>query len=302
MLKKIGRIGMKAALVALSLVVLLWLLLFYTEVGMAKEIGIQEPGLLSYDYSEVPQEIIDGAVELAGEMVGKSQEKIKNYTDQLMAMYMEARDSDIVIVFNSGGWGWNLTRETPGWASILEGIRSELDKLGYRSIILNYRRTSSGIRGCVREFAEAAARYPNKAEDLAKRLEFLTDHLPDAKIIIAGESTGTVISDKTMLLLQNNLQVYSIQTGTPFWYKPNLTNRTLLMNSNGKTVDTFSYGNIPLMIWTSIKSWLGLSSPEDEPGDILSWLKAPGHDYSWQYPGVYTEVVRFLQEHIGPKE
>jgi hypothetical protein len=302
MLKKIGRIGVKAALVALSLVVLLWLLLFYTEVGMAKEIGIQEPGLLSYDYSEVPQEIIDGAVDLAGEMVGKSREKIQSYADQLMAMYMEARDSDIVIVFNSGGWGWNLTRETPGWASILEGIRSELDKLGYRSVILNYRRTSSGIRGCVREFVEAAARYPNKAEDLAKRLEFLTDHLPDAKIIIAGESTGTVISDKTMLLLQNNPQVYSIQTGTPFWYKPNLTNRTLLMNSNGKTVDTFSYGNIPLMIWTSIKSWLGLSSPEDEPGDILSWLKAPGHDYSWQYPGVYTEVVRFLQEHIGPKE
>jgi hypothetical protein len=167
--------------------------------------------------------------------------------------------------------------------------------------MLNYRRTSSGIRGCVREFVEAAARYPHKAEDLALRLEFLTDHIPDVKVIIAGESTGTVISDKTMLLLQDNPQVYSIQTGTPFWHKPNLSDRTLLMNSNGKAVDTFSYGNIPVMIWTSIKHWLGISSPEEEPGSILSWLKAPGHDYSWQYPGVYTEVEKFLRERIGHK-
>ena len=302
MLKKIGRIGMTVALVALSLVMLLWLLLFYTEVGMAKEIGIHEPGLPSYDVAKVPPAIIDDATRLADELIGGSQEKVNGYANQLVAMYMEAKNTDIIVVFNSGGWGWNLTQETPGWASILEGIKSELNKLGYNSVMLNYRRTSSGIRGCVREFVEAAMQYPNKAEDLAKRLQFLTDHLQGVKVIIAGESTGTIISDKTMLLLQDKPQVYSIQTGTPFWHKPSLSERTLLMNSNGKTVDTFSYGNIPVMIWTSIKHWLGLSSPEDEPGSILSWLKAPGHDYSWQYPGVYAQVEKFLRESIGPKE
>ena len=72
MLKRIGRIGMSVALVALSLVMLLWLLLFYTEVGMAKEIGIHEPGLSSYDTSEVPSAIIDDAARLASDLIGGS--------------------------------------------------------------------------------------------------------------------------------------------------------------------------------------------------------------------------------------
>ncbi len=53
------------------------------------------------------------------------------------------------------------------------------------------------------------------------------------------------------------------------------------------------------MIWATVKGWLGLTSPDDNPGDILSWLKAPGHDYSWQYPGVYTEVVKFIKKNFG---
>jgi hypothetical protein len=292
MLNIFRRIGVVTTLVVLSLVVLMTLFLFYSEVGMAKEIGIQEIGSPTYDASQVA---------LAGEFIGRSQEKVTEFTDQLVATYMEVKDSDIVIFFNSGGWGWNLTEETPGWSSILTGIKTELEKLGYTSITLNYRRTNSGVRGCVREFIEAARHYPNRAEDLAARVEFLTNHLPETRVIVAGESTGTVITDQTMKLLKDNDQVYSIQTGTPFWHTSDVSERILLMNTNGKSVDTFSGGNIPVMIWTSIKHWLGISSPDQEPGDILSWLKAPGHDYSWQYPGVYTQVVEFLDTQFGPK-
>jgi hypothetical protein len=214
---------------------------------------------------------------------------------------MEARDRDVVVLFNSGGWGWNMTSETPGWSSILDGITSELDTLGYSSIVLNYRRTSSGVKGCLKEFSEAVTRYPNKSKELAGRVLFLTDHLPHLKIIVAGESTGTVISDKTMGLLKDKSQVYSIQTGTPFWHKPTALDRTLLMNSNGKGIDTFSYGNIPAMVWATFKGWFGLLSPDENPGNILSWLRAPGHDYSWQYPGVCSEVIKFLEANFGVK-
>ena len=100
----------------------------------------------------------------------------------------------------------------------------------------------------------------------------------------------------------NNEQIYSIQTGTPFWHTSDVGERTLLMNTNGSTEDTFAGGNIPVMIWTSIKDWLGISSPNQQPGDVLSWLKAPGHHYSWQYPGVYNEVIEFLEIHFGEKE
>lgn len=267
---------------------------------MAKEIGIHEPALSSYDEAEVPQSVLDDAIEAAVDMVGEGQEKIKSYKNQLVGMYMKVKDSDVLIVFNSGGWGWNLIRQTPGWSGILNGIKAELKKLGYKSIVLNYRRTTSGIAGCVREFIESARRYPNRARDLAKRIEFLTEHLPGLKVIVAGESTGTIISDRTMVLVQNNSRVYSIQTGMPFWHKSGVYDRVLLMNTNGRTGDTFSDGKVPVIVRTNLRGWLGLSSPSTEPGDILSWLKAPGHHYTWEYPGVYTEVVEFLHNHFIP--
>ena len=144
--------------------------------------------------------------------------------------------------------------------------------------------------------------YPAKARDLAERVEFLTDHIPNLRVIIAGESTGTVISNEAMGVLQNNTQVYSIQTGTPFWHKPVSLVRTLLMNSNGRTIDTFSYGKVPAVLWATVKWWLGLTSPDDAPGKILSWLRAPGHDYSWQYPEIYSEIISFLAENFGDKK
>ena len=301
MIKRLGKLGILAMLIAIPLLTAGWLALFYTEVGMAKEIGIQEPELKDFEYKALPQAVIDDAVELAKEFVGNSAEKLQSFVDQLLATYLEAKNTDVVVVFNSGGWGWNLTPETPGWESILEGIKSQLKALGYDSLVLNYRRTSNGIRGCLKELVEAITRYPHKAKELASRVEFLADHLPDLKIIVAGESTGTVISDKTMGILSDKTQVYSIQTGTPFWHKPSALDRTLLMNSNGQGIDTFSYGNIPVMIWSTVRGWFGLTPADENPGNILSWLRAPGHDYSWQYPGVCTEVVNFLEKNFKVK-
>ncbi len=302
MLKKFGRPEIFITIVVVSLLAIICLTLFSSEVGMARDIGIQESSLSAIDYSSVPQSVIDDAVQMASELVGKSQEALQNLVDQLVATYMEARDRDVVVLYNSGGWGWNLTKDSPGWASILEGIKSQLEKQGYNPLVLTYRRTSRGIWGCVKEFFEAANHYPHKAWDQAERVEFLTHHIPNLKIIVAGESTGTVISDRTMGFLKDEPRVYSIQTGTPFWYKPIVLGRTLLMNSNGRGIDTFSHGNITAMVWATFKGWFGLTSPDENPGNILSWLKAPGHDYSWQYPGVCSEVVKFLDSNFGEKD
>jgi hypothetical protein len=302
MLKKIGKPGIVIMMVSIALLAVMCFTLFSSEVGMARDIGIQEPSLSVSDYSSVPQSVIDDAVQVASELVGRSQEALQNLVDQLVAIYLEARNRDVIVLFNSGGWGWNLSRDTPGWASILEGIKSQLENLGYHPLVLTYRRTSQGMWGCVKEFFEAANRYPHKARDQAEQVGFLTHHIPNLKVIIAGESTGTVISDRTMGFLKDEPRVYSIQTGTPFWHKPVALDRTLLMNSNGRGIDTFSRGNIPAMVWATVKSWFGLSSPEENPGDILNWLKAPGHDYSWQYPGVCSAVIDFIDSNFGEKD
>ena len=55
------------------------------------------------------------------------------------------------------------------------------------------------------------------------------------------------------------------------------------------------------MIRANLKIIFGLSSPDDEPGEILCYVKAPGHDYRWQYPVVSSSITRFLKEYIGVK-
>jgi hypothetical protein len=301
MLKKYGKLWITIALIAIILFGIIWLTLINLEVGMAKEVGVQEPALPAYDRSAVPQNVIDDAVITANELVGKSKEKLQTMVDELLSSYVEAKNSDVVIFFNSGGWGWNSIQDSPGWISILDGIRAHLENLGYRSFVLNYQRTNRSLKGCVKEFFEAAASYPRKARDLSRRVAFLSDHLPVLKVIIAGESLGSVISDKTMDILEYNTNVYSIQTGTPFWYQPTEIDRKLLMNSNGRGIDTFSYGNLPAMVWATFKGWLGLASPEENPGDILNWLRAPGHDYSWEYPGISSAVIDFLNSNFDKK-
>ena len=303
MKKKLGSLGITALMMLIPLLAIIGLSLAYSEVGMAKDIGIQEPILQPVDYSLVPQEVMDKAAARAAALSKMGEQRVKAFADELLASYVEASRNDVVIIFNSGGLGWNLTEETPGWASILDGIQTQLENLGYNTIVMNYRRTGSGFTGVIGEVIEALRRYPNKIDDLVWRVEFLTENLPELKVIVAGESTGTVISDKAMARLQDQPHVYSIQTGMPFWHKPSVNddNHTLLINDNGLCIDAFSEGNVPTMLWTTVKGWLGLAPADANPGNILSWLRAPGHDYSWQYPGVYDRIVEFIGKNFGER-
>ncbi len=216
-------------------------------------------------------------------------------------MYEQACGEDILILFNSGGWGWNPVENADGWKTIVDGIKAEVKVRGYRALVLNYERTKRGLRGYIKEFAEEVGRYPRKAQELARKVEFLTKHLPELRVILAGESTGTVITDKAMSLLQDNPQVYSIQTGTPFWHKSVASARKLVMVNNGAVLDTFSHGKIWAIIWATIKGVFGNLSIGEKRGTVLLWLKAPGHDYSWQYPRIRLEITKFLQSHFHEK-
>lgn len=262
-------------------------------------VGIHEPVLAIPDRSTVPVPVMEHAVQMAQDAKDIPRRRIKSYADELVGAYLAAVDKDIVIFFNSGGMGWNLTKDTPGWAGILNGIKTQLEQLGYRPVMLNYRRTGSGFLNSAKEFTEAIRRYPNKTKDLARRILFLLENIPGLKVVIAGESTGTVISEKTMRVFKDNANVYSVQTGIPFWHTPVVNERTLSMNDNGIRLDTFHYKQVRAILWATFKSWFGIKL---QPGTILSWLKAPGHDYSWQYPGVSSIVIEFLDNNFKTKK
>ena len=302
MATNIRRLGVLVALAAVMLLAVALLSLSYVEVGKTDEIGSGGIILSAYDLSAVPQSVVDDATGLAQELFGDSRDKYGDFANQLLASYAEAEGKDFIVVFNSGGWGWNFPDSSPGWSSILTGISSELDELGYESVMLNYRRTTETVRGIVKESIEVATHYPSKARDLACRVDFLTAHNPDLKVIVTGESNGSVISDGVMVILQDNPQVYSIQTGTPFWHKPVRRERALVLNSNGIVPDSFSDFDVPTMLRASLKNLLGLSTLDEEPGMILNYVRAPGHDYSWQYPQVSFQISSFIVENFGIKQ
>lgn len=268
---------------------------------MAEEIGIQDPVFTEADIAQSPPSITEAAKLFALSLADAGTVKFKRTVRQLLGTYVLSKDVDVAVFYNSGGMGWNHTEESQGGGSILDGIAGQLRALGYKSSVFNYSRTGRTLYGILREFVEASSHYPRKVNDLVGRVKFLMGQLPDLKIIIAGESTGTVISEETMRRFNGDTRVYSIQTGVPFWYRSCGGSRTWLINNNGKGPDVFSYGNVPVMLWATVKGFLGFVSASDKPGDIFKWLKAPGHDYSWQYPGVAAQIEEFLKNNFPNK-
>jgi len=300
MANNLRKLGILVALAAVLFLGAVLVAFTYTAVGVTRDVETGGSPLYAPGLATVPEAVAEDAVELALELFGDYQVKSQDFANQLLVMYVEARDRDFVVIFNPGGWGWKFLDTSPGWCTIFTGIESELASMGYTSLLLDYQRTESNLRGMIDEFVELLAVYPSKSENLACRVEFLTSHIPDLNVIITGESNGTVIADSAMNILRDNPKVYSVQTGSPFWHRNAMPDRTLLLNSNGVMPDSFSQGDISTILWASLKSSVGQYPPEEEaPGKILTVLRAPGHDYRWQYPVVHSRIKGFLEDNFG---
>ena len=301
MKSKIGRLKVGVALTVVLLLAIVLLVPTSLVIGVTCEVGTGGLPLSAYDLSAVPQSVAEDAARLATELFGDYQEECDDFVSQLLATYSAAKDRDFIILFNSGGWGWNLLENTPGWQSIVTGIQTELDSLDYKLLSLDYMRTEASWRGRLDELVERITGYPSKAKHLASRMEFLTKHNPGLRVILTGESTGTIICDSVMNILGNNPQVYSIQTGPPFWHEHITLDRTLLLTGNGIVPDSFSQGDFGAIVWGNLRYWFRLSQPEAHFDTTPHYVGAPGHDYWWQYPEVCSQIANFLEQNFGVK-
>ena len=272
-----------------------------STVGILLKEGPKGLPLTNSDFSVVPQPVAEDATRLAASVYGDSSEAGNGFVNQLLATYLKVKDEDFVIIFNSGGWGWNILEASPQWTSIFAGIQSELTDLGYTSLLLNYQRATDAVHGYFDEFMSMITFYPSQAKDLASQVEFLTRHITGIRVIIVGESTGTIIADSVMNILRDNPQVYSIQTGPPFWHKNVMLDRTLVLKSNAIVPDSFSQGDFQVMLVSTLESLFGFPQSGDNSGKILLYMGAPGHEYWWQHPGVHSQITNFLQQNFRLK-
>ncbi|UCG54540.1 MAG: hypothetical protein JSV32_08180 [Dehalococcoidia bacterium] len=248
--------------------------------------------LIIKDLSGIPEHIINSAAERATVLFGNDQKKHDEFMAHLLAIYLEASDKDIVIINNSGGWGWSPLEIFPNSQEFVAGINAKLNSLGYDTLWLDHYRTTKTINGCISELMFAADLYPTKVEDLVIRIEFLVSHIPNIRVMLSGESNGSTICGKAMQILKDNPQVYCLQLGPPFWNDNTKLDRMLVLRSNGSAPDSFSQGDIITIIRTNLEALLGIS--QEYPGHVLFYIGAPGHDYSWQYEGVRSQVLAFL--------
>jgi hypothetical protein len=162
---------------------------------------------------------------------------------------------------------------------------------------MDYKRTRHGFAGIIGEVEELLGLQPAKAEELAARVDFLTRNIPGLRVILTGESNGATIAEDTMGLLKDNPNVFSIQTGPPMWHLSHEFPRSLVVMNNGVQPDTFSNGDIILIMRSNAESAFGIY--EGGRGDILLYIGAPGHYYNWDYPEVRSQVERFLTEQFS---
>ncbi len=203
---------------------------------------------------------------------------------------------DVIIIFNSGGWGNTPLEEAEDFAPIIEGIEKTLKDWGYNSLVIPYIRTKDDFLGKITGARDFSTSFKSSSEILAEKVKFLAEQFPDKKIIMAGLSSGAALVDETIEEISENSQIYAIEVGTPFWEETFESENILQLNNNGK--DTLAAGEIKTLIFSLAKApskWI-ISKLNGQNLTFSQAIQAPGHEYFWDSPEVGPQIVTFLED------
>lgn len=219
---------------------------------------------------------------------------------QFQEIFSSASNIDVIIIFNSGGWGNTPLQEAEDFAPIIEGIKTTLENWGYNSLVVPYVRTKDDIIGKITGLKDFVKGFEFSAEILDEKIEFLTKSLPDKKIILAGLSNGGALVEETIARIpeENKDSVYGISVGIPFWHKISERENILFLDNNGN--DTLAKGELGPLVSSLIKApfkWV-LANVKGEDITFSRAIQVPGHEYSWQSAEVSSQIITFLEENI----
>jgi hypothetical protein len=283
-------------------------LVIYAAGGHSK--GTNSSGLSLESMSAVEQQ----AWQVAADTVGSSKKAQERFVTEVLDLYSKVKGSNLVIFCNSGGWGNKPLSSDYQGQSWLTGITAKLTQLGYEPCVIDDIRTGDGLIEHLFEFKEDLTNYPSKAKELAAKIDFLTQHITNLKVIITGQSNGAAFAGEVANRLKDNPRVYSIQMGIPFWHRIREVSRSLVIDNSGVMPDVLADRDIVTIIKSNWVKLLILNhAPSFTPVDwfisravlILSsynfglGLQAPGHKYMWEYPGVGPVIEAFLVNNFG---
>jgi len=248
------------------------------------------------------------ASDMARELFGGRTKECARFTERVLDICAEAQHKDFVVIHNPGGWGSSRLEHCLDWErSIVEGVKTTIDRLGYSSLVTQYLRGGDSMWAHARDLNQQVRFFLrgqySKARVLAAELKFVTQHLEDVRIVMVGVSQGAAFSNAVMRQLGEDQRVYSIELGTLFVHLPRriVTEHTLQIDDNGEAPDPVVHRDLWLgsrVYLTSPLRWLKYQIIR-KPRRFTRCIDLPGHDYSWQYPGVSKKVEGYLNARFG---
>jgi len=204
-------------------------------------------------------------------------------------------ENEIVIIFNSGGWGDTPIEEAADFTPIINGIQKTLSDLGRNSIVIPYIRTKESFLGRIEGVKEILGLFPKQSQKLSNEIEYFIKNHPENKIIMAGLSNGGIFVNRTMMKISETKKnsVFAIEIGIPFWENVLKFDNVLLLNNKGK--DALFEMDLKTLVWAFLKApyqWF-LAQILREELSFSQALYLPGHYYSWD--NVASEVKFFLE-------
>jgi pimeloyl-ACP methyl ester carboxylesterase len=246
----------------------------------------------------------EDAGELAEQLFGEDAGKRAWFTGRLLDIYGRVRDRDFLLIHNPGGWGTTPIDELLQWErSIVEGVSTTIEKLGYSCQLVQYFRSGTGYREIIRDIREQMRFFEKKAGIMAAELDFITRRLSNLRIIMIGVSQGAAFSNAVTQRLNGNSRIYDIELGIPFPYRSRrvITERTLALDSNGLMPDALMEWDVPTIVTTYLTApfrWIKYRL-QGKRIKYTYCINVPGHDYNWDYPEVQRQVEDFLDLNFG---
>jgi hypothetical protein len=210
---------------------------------------------------------------------------------------------DVVIVFNSGGWGDTPPESAEDLTPIIEGVKATLAEKGYTSVVVPYERTKKGFLAKIRGAKEMFSYFQKQSSEVSSNIKIFLEKNPDKKVVLVGLSNGANFVDETMKKINDfRGSVLAIEIGSPFWQKK-MPSENILRIDNGNN-DSLTKGEVGTLLPTLLKGpakwFLAKISGSD-----LSFSMAfsfPQHKYSWESPEVNSAVASFLEKEMTGRD
>jgi len=251
------------------------------------------------------------ANQLAQQLFGNHSRKCARFASCLLDMCTKAQDKDFLLIHNPGGWGSTPLEHCLEWErSIVEGVKSTIEWLGYSSFVTQYFRGGRSwwahlwdLREQFRFFFKGTS---TRAKILAAELMFITRHLDSLRVILVGASQGAAFGNTVMRQMDEFRRVYSVELGILFAHMSRrvITERTLAIDSNGVVPDPMAHWDL----WAGFKTYAtapfrwGKCLLQGKPRKFTDCINVPGHEYHWEYPEVHKRIESFLESRFGVKK